>query len=140
MTGNTIRRLRRLHLYVGMVFAPAIIFFAFSGMIQTIGLQDGPTPPAWIKVMANIHKKQVAFRPQRPKPAGPAMPRFPRAPEAAAPASTIPFKAFVLLLSLGLIASAVLGIVIALTNRATRRMSWIMLAVGLVLPIALLAI
>ena len=140
MTGNTIRRLRRLHLYVGMVFAPAIIFFAFSGMIQTIGLQDGPAPPAWIKVMANIHKKQVAFRPQRPTPAGPAMPRSARPPEAAAPASTIPFKAFVLLLSLGLIASAVLGIVIALTNRATRRMSWIMLAVGLVLPIALLAI
>lgn len=144
MSPRGMRRLRQWHLYLGILFAPAIIFFAFSGMIQTIGWQDGPAPAAWIRAIAGIHKHQALPRPRverhedhgpadhAPKPAG-------RHDDHDGP-SAIPLKVFVLLLSLGLIASAALGVAIALTNRATRRVSWIMLSVGVVLPVALLLV
>jgi hypothetical protein len=43
-------------------------------------------------------------------------------------------------MSIGLILSAVLGIVIALNSRATRLVSIVMLAAGVVVPILLLKI
>src|SRR5581483_7051876 len=56
-------RLRQLHLVLGVFFAPCILFFAFSGALQTLGLHergDRPNyrPPEWIKTLANIHKDQ----------------------------------------------------------------------------------
>jgi hypothetical protein len=143
MRPKTMQRLRRYHLYVGMIFAPAIIFFAFSGAIQTIGWQDDPRPAPWISAIASVHKKQTLPKARKPRPApaatGPAAePRHER--EVPKGPSPIPLKIFVLLLSIGLILSAGLGIAIALANRATRRMSTIMLAVGLILPPLLLVL
>jgi hypothetical protein len=139
------RRLRQWHLYLGILFAPAIIFFAFSGMIQTIGWQDGPAPAAWIRVIAGIHKHQALprARAERHEDHGPAEHRGPKPGEhhdEHDDSAAIPLKAFVLLVSLGLIASAALGIAIALINRAARRVSWIMLSIGVVLPVALLLV
>lgn len=33
------KRLRSLHLYLGCIFAPMLLFFALSGLWQTLGLQ-----------------------------------------------------------------------------------------------------
>lgn len=151
MRPKTMQALRRYHLYVGMIFAPAIIFFSFSGAIQTIGWQDDPAPPAWIKTIASIHKKQTMPKARKPRPqaAAPAPAPAP-APEGGAAArreepaaqgpSPIPLKIFTVLLSIGLILSAGLGVAIALANRSTRRMSTIMLAIGLILPPLLLLV
>jgi hypothetical protein len=62
--------LRLSHLYLGVFTAPAILFFAFSGALQTLSLndrsQDGSyTPPHWISVMAQLHKKQTTQLPLR---------------------------------------------------------------------------
>ena len=145
MRPKTMQALRRYHLYVGMIFAPAIIFFSFSGAIQTIGWQDDPAPPAWIKTIASIHKKQTMPKARKPRPQAAAP-----APEGGAAArreepaaqgpSPIPLKIFTVLLSIGLILSAGLGVAIALANRSTRRMSTIMLAIGLILPPLLLLV
>jgi hypothetical protein len=67
--------LRLAHLYLGIFTAPAILFFAFSGALQTLSLNDRSpdgsyTPPHWISVFAQIHKKQSAQLPQR-KPSPP---------------------------------------------------------------------
>ncbi len=43
-------------------------------------------------------------------------------------------------MSIGLILSAVLGMIVALNNRATRRVSTIMLVAGVIVPILLLKI
>jgi hypothetical protein len=73
MSPQTQRRLRRLHLYLGVFFAPAIILFSLSGALQTFRWQEekgyGGTPPAWIVWMASVHKDQTTPRPKRPKPA-----------------------------------------------------------------------
>jgi hypothetical protein len=42
-SGNAIRLklARQLHLYLGTLFAPSIIFFAFTGSLQLFGLHEG---------------------------------------------------------------------------------------------------
>ena len=150
MKAQTARQLRRIHQYVGLFFTPAIVFFALSGALQTIGLHEnhggGPPPQTWIRWMASVHKDQRLLRADD---AGPPKQQLKRADGADhGPVgdhhddghSPVPFKAFVLLLSLGLIASAMLGATIALTNRAVRRPSVIALGLGLVVPICLLFI
>ena len=148
MKAQTMRRVRQYHFYLGMFFAPAILLFALSGALQTFRLQEakgyGGTPPGWIVWMASIHKDQSLPREQHDarraaKPS--AVPATaPRTVEdrPLARTSPLPLKIFVALMSLGLTASAILGIVIALTNRTMRRTSVIVLTAGALLPLLLL--
>jgi hypothetical protein len=152
MKAQTSRRLRKLHHYVGLFFTPAIIFFAFSGMLQTIGLHEnhgpGPQPQAWIRWMASVHKDQSPPHAKAPRPAQPAPKEAghddhddhgPAAPlQKDKGPSPIPLKAFVLLLSLGLIASSLLGVTIALTSPIGRGRNIAILVAGAVLPVLLL--
>lgn len=55
---------RQWHFYLGTLFAPSIIFFAFSGAMQLFGLHEirpgrAYQPPAWIQKMGSIHKNQT---------------------------------------------------------------------------------
>lgn len=152
MKATTMRRLRQLHLYAAVFFAPAIIFFGFSGILQTYGFHETKTAPGWIKVIASLHQHQRLHRPERPKPAGPALtavadhdhPDHDRARggdhDAPAPAvysvGLVGLKLFTGLMGLGLVIASALGIAIALGTRSTRRVSSVMLVLGLVLPAA----
>ncbi len=148
MKSQTLRRVRLYHLYLGVFFAPAIIFFAISGGLQTFRLQEaggwGGPPPQWIVWMAAAHKDQAPPRPKRPRP--------PEAPGAGAPVaradtprpgtapshrSKLPLQIFVAGLAIALALSALLGILIAVTARATRRIAIVMLLAGAVLPLLL---
>lgn len=150
--------IRKIHLYLGTLFAPTIIFFAFTGALQTLGWHEaeetnGPQPPAWIVKLASLHKDQRLPGQQHKKMPAPleAM----RAEQAAADhhaadahaedAADDPkangqavLKIFVLMMAAGLIASAVLGIGIALRNPRTRRVALLMLLAGVLLPAGML--
>lgn len=139
MNVQAMRSLRQYHHYLGIFFAPAIIFFAFSGALQTLGLHkanDWAGKPAnWVMTIASIHKDQSLPGPKRP-------PR-PRAVAAAVTdprPSPVPLKVFVLFVALGLILTSTIGIMIALNNRAMRRVSVMCLIAGTVLPILFLFI
>lgn len=137
MSPKTLRQLRQLHLWFGMLIAPAVLFFSFSGMLQTFDFHEakgGAAPPKWIAVIAQLHKKQALPKPRPPKPAALA----PRAVTKAPPPSALPLKTFVGLISIGLMLSTLFGIVIALSLRASRRTSIAMLAVGTILPVLLI--
>jgi len=157
MKATTQRTLRQYHHYIGVFLAPAILLFAVSGVVQTFRLNEekgwGGTPPTWMVWISSFHKDQT---PPRDKPAKPAAQRAPAAPAAhddadhhehaedmapAAPAakrpSPLPLKIFVVLMALGLITSTLLGLTIALNNRAMRRVSIVMLAIGTALPLVL---
>ena len=59
---------RLLHLYIGVFTTPALIFFAFTGALQTFSLHETTRgssykPPAWAMVLAQIHKKQTPIVP-----------------------------------------------------------------------------
>lgn len=142
MSPKVLRQLRQLHLWFGMLIAPAVLFFAFSGMLQTFDFHEterGVAPPRWIAAIAQLHKKQALPRPRPPKPAV-ARPAEggDKAPRPAPARSPWPLKVFVGIMSIGLLASTIIGIVIALSMRAYRRVSIVMLVIGVLLPVALI--
>ena len=144
MTPATMRKLRQFHLYIGVFFAPAILFFAISGGLQAFRLQqasgwDGAPPPQWMAWMGSVHIDQrlpeaelAAKKP--PAPADPAK----VAERQAKAAKALPMKIFTAALGIALAFSVLLGAAIALTMRSTRRVATIMLVTGSVLPIVLM--
>lgn len=68
--------LRTIHLYLGIFISPALLFFAFTGALQTFSLHESGhgssyQPPKWIMGLAQLHKKQTLVVPQRkPRPDG----------------------------------------------------------------------
>jgi hypothetical protein len=153
MKGSTNRRLRRLHQYLGLFFAPALLLFSLSGALQTYRWQEpkgfGGTPPAWIVWLASVHKDQALPRPSRGGPeAGPSAGEAAKAASVPASAKAAPAKKgpgrrqglmlFVGLFGIALFASTLLGIAIALANAASRRTALLVLAGGTAVPLVLL--
>ena len=151
------KKIRQLHSYVGTFFAPAILFFAFSGVLQTFGLHESEEgesyqPPAWVVTLADLHKDQQLGKAHKAHAAQSASPDATHdddhdhgaKPGHDAPAaqsderSTLPLKLFVLALALGLMGSAALGVYMAFQNRNNRRTTWIVLIAGLAVPIVLM--
>jgi hypothetical protein len=69
---------RKVHLYFGLFISPALLFFAFTGAYQTLGLHEAASnykPPALLAELGQVHKKQTTVMPVRRGPgleAGPA--------------------------------------------------------------------
>ena len=64
---------RLIHLYLGVFVAPALLFFAFTGTLQTFSLHETTRgssykPPAWAVTLGQIHKKQTTVVPVRKLP------------------------------------------------------------------------
>jgi len=96
------KTIRNIHLYLGCFFAPLLIFFVISGSLQTFNLHekhknnDGYKPPAIIKALSEVHTHQrLAYGNKNPKP-------------------SITFRFLLLLMSLGLLTTTVLGVLMAL--------------------------
>lgn len=146
--------LRQIHRYLSVFFTPAILFFSFTGALQTFRLHESaqrgaPPPVAWIAAMASVHKDQhlphARPRPSDPAQAAPAtnVARPVRAPSAEAPdqeKSTLPLQLFVLALAIGLCVTALVGLTLAFTNPRSRKQSAVMLVLGTLLPALLLFI
>ena len=145
MTPATMRKLRQFHLYIGVFFAPAILFFAISGGLQTFRLQqasgwDGAPPPQWMAWVGSVHIDQT-----KPKDE-PAVAKKPSAPVDPAKVAerevkaqkALPLKIFTVMLAIALAMSTLLGAAIALGMKSTRRAATIMLTAGAVVPILLL--
>jgi hypothetical protein len=140
------RRIRQLHLYIGVFFLPAILFFAISGGLQSFRLQqasgwDGAPPPAWMAWMGSVHIDQAVPRveaPERPAAAKPPADPAKAAEQAARKRAVLPMKIFTSVLAIALALSALLGAAIALNSRATRRTAVMMLVAGTAVPLVLL--
>ena len=156
-----LRSARLAHLYLGVFIAPALLFFAFTGALQTFSLHEttrGSTyvPPAWAVVLGQIHKKQTSVVPARrpsppeakstsalapsapltaPKPDSPAV-----APRGAAQAARdpLPLKIFFLLVSIGLFISTATGIYMAFRYGRSPLVVTALLVTGTLIPVALL--
>ncbi len=118
------KRIRQIHFYLGVFFAPLIILFALSGALQTFRLQESPkgstyTPPAWIVKLADIHKDQ-------------------RASHGPGTARSLPLQWFVVVMSVGLVMSSLLGIYMALQYNRDRKVVLGLIVLGFIIPMALL--
>lgn len=148
---------RKWHSYSGAFFAPAILFFAATGALQTFNLhkpQPGYQPPALIQALASMHKNQnlkVKYL-EAPKAAsgdaaGPGRRGKAKAAQAANAqtpvqssvsfAAQTALKIFAVLISIGLAATTLLGLWMSWnTTRRTAVLLWF--AAGAVLPMALM--
>jgi hypothetical protein len=155
-----LRFLRKVHLYIGIFTTPALIFFAFTGAMQTFSLHETTQgssykPPAWIATLAQLHKKQTTVvPPRRPRQVAPegapgerqrggAQQTPPQAPnsggQAVAPQkSHLPMKIFFLLVAVSLLTSSLTGLYMSYKYS---RSAWTvtgLLVAGLVVPLVLL--
>ncbi len=95
-----IKVMRSIHLYLGVFFTPLLLFFILTGSLQTFNLHekhktDSYQPPAIIKSLSDVHKDQ----------------RWTSGD--VKPESSKPFRWLVLLMAVGLIVSAILGVIMA---------------------------
>lgn len=150
---------RRIHTYLGLLIAPSVLLFAITGALQIYKLHEGHegyVPPPVVEKLGMVHKVQAyKARGKRPGPpsvegAKPATaPTAAKAPqskpaEAATPAkpklATTLLKAIFLLVSIALAAATVLGAWMAVAYGREKKLSWILLAVGTVIPAVLIAL
>ncbi|MDR3511423.1 MAG: hypothetical protein P4L73_07310 [Caulobacteraceae bacterium] len=146
------RRLRQLHLYLGALFAPAILFFAFSGALQEFDLHEpwpgsDYRPAVWIVRLAAVHKHQtLALPPQKHAHAAKAKPAAGAnaPPERPAPPPTPPqiivLRIFFALTAAGLIGSTLIGLYLAFRFTRRPRVVLALIVVGVLAPLALLAV
>ena len=160
--------LRLAHLYLGLFTAPAILFFAFTGALQTLSLNDRSpdgsyAPPHWISVLAQLHKKQSVQLPERrplppegaaaPKPqkaaldagrsdAPSATPQgqqaAPKQPAFQPPRKPLGMQIFFLLVCVSLFASTFSGAWMAWKYRRSRIAIGLTFAAGIVIPLLLI--
>jgi hypothetical protein len=157
-----LKYLRQIHLYTGVFIAPALLFFAFTGALQTFNLHQTTRgssykPPAWAVILAEIHKRQTPVIPAKKtappdKPANktaPDMTQPSAAPSQPAPAEApkptgeaapkshnpLPLKYFFLLVSIGLFASTLSGLYMSYKYIRNKRLITAMLVAGVIVPI-----
>jgi hypothetical protein len=158
-----LKYLRLVHLYTGVFIAPALLFFAFTGALQTFSLHETTRgssykPPAWAVMLAQIHKKQTpvvpvrkappqdkqadSAAPQRTQPSTMSPPQTAEAPKPTgevAPKShnPLPLKCFFLLVSIGLFVSTLSGLYMSYKYIRNRRLITVALFGGILLPVLL---
>lgn len=114
------RQLRTIHLYLGCVFGPLLLYFSVSGIWQTLKLHLPPEGSQSLAVLSTIHTSRAL------KSAG---------------ISTLssPFlESYVIAMAGGLIITAIVGIVMAFRFGRSRRAVYLSLAVGTLLPLSLI--
>ena len=156
----TLKFLRMIHLYIGVFIAPALLFFAFTGALQTFSLHDTTQgssykPPAWLVALAQLHKKQTTVVPPRKVkapsadvPAANAR-KSDKAAAAANPAQAskvtdtptpgsknhLPMKVFFLLVSIGLFISTLTGIYMSYKYSRGKLVVTSLLFAGIAVPV-----
>jgi len=119
------RKLRRIHVYLGCFFGPALIFFATTGSWQLFTLHrnsdDGTyIAPKPLKILSSVHQYQHL--------------------PATDPTRYTPLRFLILAAAVGLVFTTILGIVMAFRFSRNKIPVFAALATGVILPIALVLI
>ena len=138
--------IRQWHSYIGAFIAPSVLFFAFSGSLQLFSLHEAHgayTPPAALEGLGRVHKDQMWEAPARAGPAhadddhdhhaGPARHRE----EPAAPWPVMALKWLFAAVAVGLMASTLLGLWLAIAFSRRKAVVLGLFAAGIVLPLGL---
>ncbi len=120
------KSLRQIHLYLGCLFAPLIVYFALSGVWQVFRLNDVPKDEAPSKVRFMLHELS---KPHTHSTAPDSNPKTD---------SSSVFNWFAATMGVGLFATTLLGVIIAVRSSRSVRIAWIFLALGTALPILFL--
>jgi hypothetical protein len=116
------RQLRTIHLYLGCFFGPMLMFFAISGIWQTLKLHLPPNGSASLAVISTIHTSRSL------KAAG------------INTLSSPLLETLVIAMALGLLVTAIIGIVMAFRFGRSRGSVLAALVVGALFPVSLILI
>jgi len=111
------QKLRAAHLYLGCFFAPLLLFFALSGMEQTLGLHNQSRLLARLSTIHTSHGLKAGGSLSSPW-----------------------LMAFVLVMALSFVITTVLGIWLALSVGKNRRAALYCLAAGILIPAAMIVL
>jgi hypothetical protein len=117
------RFIRRLHLYLGCFFAPLLFFYLATGWYQTLHpdrRKNLGEADDWIARFRSVHVDQI----------------YPAA--SAGSYSPTLFRALIVLMSLALIITLILGIILAFRSLRNRWPVWLSLGLGILVPVVLL--
>ncbi len=107
------QKLRSLHLYLGCVFAPLLLFFAISGIWQTLGIR-----PHFLRVISTIHISHQL--------------------KSGEGLSSFALMILVLIMTVSFIVMTILGVVMAVKFGRSRRAVYGCLAFGVIFPLILI--
>ncbi len=145
------RTVRLIHFYLGVFFAPLVIFFAFTGVLQVFKLHESCRETStcladWVAWFGQFHKEQGWIPPSNPraKAAAPATakaeePKKEEAKKGEPKTGSLVMKWFIALMGASLMATTFLGLYMAFKYPNRRRGFFIALAAGIVIPLALMA-
>ena len=117
------KTLRRVHLYLGCFFAPLLLFYVITGWYQTVnpdrrkGVSDSQD---LVSRLSRVHVEQY----------------YPT--ESATGYSTRLFRVVIVIMANALIATVILGIILAFRTSRNKWPVWLSLALGIALPVILL--
>lgn len=158
MTSATpLKALRVTHHYIGVFFAPTILFFAITGGLQMFGLHETSrgssyVPPAILVHLSQLHKKGTLYlAPRKAAPTAPTKSDEPKAqapksesPESAAPTAAspapnpLPAKTFFAAAALALVLSTCTGLFMAWKYARRKTVVIAVFLAGLACPVFLL--
>lgn len=144
----TLRLVRKTHLYFGLFISPALLFFAFTGAVQTLSLHEvagsSYKPPALLAELGQLHKHAAMMTPA-PDPPGEASKAgaMPKAPKLAMTLASkqrqhLPMKIFFVMVAVGLLTSTVTGIYMAYKYARNKLLVTGALVAGVVVPLVLM--
>jgi hypothetical protein len=141
---------RLTHMYLGVFLAPSILFFAFTGALQSFSLHESHsanyTPPSWLVHMSQMHKNQTFYVPPRPTPPPKPVSAAKLPPPAAKPTATpgqpaardlhapSPMKFFFVFVALGLVISTCLGLYMSYKFNRNKVAVTLTLVAGIAVP------
>jgi uncharacterized iron-regulated membrane protein len=153
-TKSLLKAFRLLHLYLGVFTTPAIIFFAFTGFLQTFSLHETTRgsdykPPKILVQLGELHKRQTLAVPEKKAqppaftklamdtPAAQPIPRPVDTP-AASNQNLWPMKIFFAIVSVSLLLSTFTGVYMAYKYIRNKQLVTASLIAGIAIPILLL--
>jgi hypothetical protein len=147
-----IASIRRWHSYMGLFIAPSVLFFSLTGAVQLFSLHEAHgdyRPAAIVEKLSSVHKDQVfALGDHHPPPDSvpnsgdaPLNAQAPSGPEQHddEPAGlTLMLKGYFLLVALSLALSTGLGLWMGLVQSPRKKVGWLLVAAGSLIPTILL--
>ena len=111
----TMQKLRSIHLYLGCVFAPLLLFFAISGIWQTLGLHS-----QLLDRLSTIHTSHQL--------------------KSGGGLTSVFLMIFALVMAASFIVTTILGVAMAIRHGGNRRSAFYCLAFGVIFPLVLILI
>jgi hypothetical protein len=109
------KNLRSIHLYLGCIFAPLLLFFAISGIWQTLGFHSD-----FLTRLSTIHTSHQLKN--------------------GSSLSGGLLMIFVIIMAVSFVITTILGVIMAIKHGGSRRAAYYCIAFGLAFPIALVLI